>query len=244
VLQVRVSDRSRRRHARRFARGPVTRARRASRTRTRRASGRVRIASGGRAVLDEALSTCAGRGRPSTHEMQRLRDDPACADEEHDRIGSRTAIRGSPAKRHVRSRREDVAAPVHRDRRAPARSPSCASRASTGRSRWPRAFDRAGFEAVDVHMSDHALEGRVSPYQDFRGLRGLRRLLATATYARRGRRAGPRAMLFHASRARRARAPSWAATDTFALGVCNGCQMMSNLKRASSPARQAWPRIS
>ena len=84
--------------------------------------------------------------------MRRLRDDPQCADEE---FAAHIATTGSRALQCVAEfdPEEDIAAP-YVARACGRRSRSCESRASTARSRRPRCFERAGFEAHDVHMSD------------------------------------------------------------------------------------------
>ncbi len=92
------------------------------------------------------------------------------------------------------------------------------------------AFDRAGFPAVDVHMSD-ILAGRVN-LKDFKGLVACGRLLLR-------RRARCRARLGQVHPVQRAAARDefqrfFERGDTFALGVCNGCQMMSDLQSTSS----------
>jgi len=99
------------------------------------------------------------------------------------------------------------------------------------------AFDRAGFEAVDVHMSD-ILAGRVS-------LTGFRGLAACGGFSY-GDVLGAgegwaKSILFHA-KAREDFAGFFARPDTFALGVCNGCQMMANL-RELIPGADHWPRF-
>jgi phosphoribosylformylglycinamidine synthase len=99
------------------------------------------------------------------------------------------------------------------------------------------AFDRAGFEAVDVHMSD-LLEGRGS-------LAGFRGLAACGGFSY-GDVLGAgegwaKSILFNA-RARDELARFFDRTDTFALGVCNGCQMMSTLRPLIRGAER-WPRF-
>jgi phosphoribosylformylglycinamidine synthase len=99
------------------------------------------------------------------------------------------------------------------------------------------AFDRAGFEARDVHMSDLAT-GRVSlsQFQGFAAGGGFSYgdvLGGGAGWAK--------AILFNA-RTRDDFAAFFARGDTFALGACNGCQMMSNL-RELIPGAGSWPRF-
>ena len=98
------------------------------------------------------------------------------------------------------------------------------------------AFDRAGFDAVDVHMSD-IIAGRVS----LRELSRLRRLRRFLLWRRAGRGGGlGQVDSVQSARARRVRGASSGAATSFALGVCNGCQMMSNL-RELIPGAEHWP---
>ena len=100
------------------------------------------------------------------------------------------------------------------------------------------AFDRAGFEAFDVHMSD-LIGGRFAAGR-LQGLRRLRRL-----QLRRRARCRPRLGDLGARTQLRCATPSprsSRATDSFALGVCNGCQMLSQLKPII-PGAQHWPKF-
>ncbi|HZR69509.1 MAG TPA: phosphoribosylformylglycinamidine synthase [Burkholderiales bacterium] len=180
-----------------------------------------------RAELEQAWSEV-------TFRMQQLRDNPECAREEHERIadasdpGLSAALSFDPA--------EDVAAPyIARGAR-----PSVAilrEQGVNGQVEMAAAFDRAGFEAHDVHMSD-ILEGR-TPLAGFKGV------VAGGGFSYGdvlGAGAGwAKAILFNA-RARDEFAAFFARPGTFALGVCNGCQMMSNL-RELVPGAQHWPRF-
>jgi phosphoribosylformylglycinamidine synthase len=97
------------------------------------------------------------------------------------------------------------------------------------------AFDRAGFAAIDVHMSD-ILAGRVT-LADFKGAVACGGFsYGDVLGAGKG---WARTILFN-SRARDQFAAFFGRTDTFALGVCNGCQMMSALKDLV-PGAQHWP---
>jgi phosphoribosylformylglycinamidine synthase len=99
------------------------------------------------------------------------------------------------------------------------------------------AVHRAGFECVDVHMSD-LLEGRVS-------LAGFRGLAACGGFSYGdvlgGGEGWAKSILFHA-RAREEFASFFERSESFALGVCNGCQMLSNL-RELIPGAERWPRF-
>jgi phosphoribosylformylglycinamidine synthase len=99
------------------------------------------------------------------------------------------------------------------------------------------AFDRAGFQAVDVHMSD-IISGRVS-LADFKGLAACGGFsYGDVLGAGEG---WAKSVLFN-PRAREQFEAFFQRGDTFALGVCNGCQMMSNLS-GIIPGAQHWPKF-
>jgi phosphoribosylformylglycinamidine synthase len=99
------------------------------------------------------------------------------------------------------------------------------------------AFDRAGFAATDVHMSD-IISGRVSPsgYQGFAAGGGF-----SYGDVLGGGEGWAKSILLNA-RARDEFEAFFARGDVFALGVCNGCQMMSNLHQII-PGTAHWPKF-
>ncbi len=106
-----------------------------------------------------------------------------------------------------------------------------------GQIEMAAAFHRAGFDAVDVHMTD-IISGRTR-------LDGFRGLAACGGFSY-GDVLGAgegwaKSILFNA-RARDELAAFFARGDTFTLGVCNGCQMLSNL-RDLIPGAALWPRF-
>ena len=104
-----------------------------------------------------------------------------------------------------------------------------------GQVEMAAAFDRAGFEAWDVHMSD-LLEGRVQ-LADFAGLVACGGFsFGDVLGAGRG---WARSILFHETLRQQFEA-FFADSTRFALGVCNGCQMFSALKKII-PGAQDWP---
>jgi phosphoribosylformylglycinamidine synthase len=104
-----------------------------------------------------------------------------------------------------------------------------------GQMEMAATFDRAGFTAVDVHMSD-ILEGRVS-LADFKGFAACGGFsYGDVLGAGEG---WAKSILFNA-RARDEFERFFRRDDSFALGACNGCQMMSNLKEII-PGAQNWP---
>ncbi|MDR0902053.1 MAG: phosphoribosylformylglycinamidine synthase, partial [Opitutaceae bacterium] len=106
-----------------------------------------------------------------------------------------------------------------------------------GQIEMAAAFTRAGFRAVDVHMTD-ILGGRIS-LRDFRGLAACGGFsYGDVLGAGEG---WAKSILFN-PRARDEFSAFFARPDTFALGVCNGCQMMSNLHEII-PGADNWPRF-
>jgi phosphoribosylformylglycinamidine synthase len=97
------------------------------------------------------------------------------------------------------------------------------------------AFHRAGFEAVDVHMSD-LIAGRVS-LEAFKGYAACGGFSYGDVLG--GGQGWAKSILFNV-RARKAFEAFFARSDTFALGICNGCQMMAALKEIV-PGAQHWP---
>lgn len=170
----------------------------------------------------------------TTWRMQRLRDDAACADEEH-------ALRTEPGFAGLTATLTfdpalDVAAPAIA-RGARPKVAILREQGVNGEVEMAAAFTRAGFTAVDVHMSD-VLEGRVS-LTDFKGLAACGGFSYGDVLGAGG--GWARSALFH-PRASDVFRAFFARSDTFSLGVCNGCQMMSNLA-SLVPGADAWPRF-
>ena len=100
-----------------------------------------------------------------------------------------------------------------------------------------QAFTRVGFEAVDVHMSD-LLEGRFD-LSSFRGLAACGGFSYGDVLGAGG--GWAKSVLFHPN-TREVFETFFRRPDTFTLGVCNGCQMMAQLKDLI-PGAAAWPRF-
>ena len=163
-----------------------------------------------------------------------MRDNPECAQQEYDRIldaadpGLSCAPSFDPA--------EDIAAPFIASGVRP-RVAILREQGVNGHVEMAAAFDRAGFAAVDVHMSD-ILAGRV----DLAAFNGAVACGGFSYGDVLGAGKGwARTILFN-GRARDQFSAFFARPDTFALGVCNGCQMMSALKDLI-PGADAWPRF-
>jgi phosphoribosylformylglycinamidine synthase len=164
--------------------------------------------------------------------LQRLRDNPQCADEEHARIaendpGLSCRLAFDPA--------EDVtrAVPILRTR------PKIAvlrEQGVNGQIEMAAAFEHAGFDPVDVHMSD-LLEGSVR-LQDFPALVACGGFSYGDVLGAGG--GWAKSVLYHDGV--RDQFAAFFAADRLALGVCNGCQMMASLKMLI-PGAALWPRF-
>jgi phosphoribosylformylglycinamidine synthase len=166
--------------------------------------------------------------------MQGLRDNPQAALDEAKRIEDPD---DSGLAAHLTfTLTDDVAAPfIARGARPPIAI--LREQGVNGQVEMAAAFDRAGFAAHDVHMTD-ILSGRVK----------LDRFTAIAACGGfsygdvLGAGAGwAKSILFNA-RARDQLAAFFERRDTIGLGICNGCQMMSHLS-GMIPGAQAWPRF-
>ena len=107
-----------------------------------------------------------------------------------------------------------------------------------GQIEMAASFDQAGFDAIDVHMSD-ILSGRVD-LADYKGL------VACGGFSYGdvlGAGRGWASTILHNEIARQQFSDFFQRPDTFALGVCNGCQMLSQLK-ALIPGSEHWPEFS
>ncbi|HUI99160.1 MAG TPA: phosphoribosylformylglycinamidine synthase subunit PurQ, partial [Usitatibacter sp.] len=195
-------------------------------------AGEVRIVVNARPVYARKRSELHRAWSSATHHIQRLRDNPDCADQEYDRIldeadpGLQAALSYDPA--------DDVAAP-HIARGERPRIAVLREQGVNGQMEMAAAFDRAGFMAVDVHMSD-IIEGRAS-LSDFKGFAACGGFsYGDVLGAGEG---WAKSILFNA-RAREEFERFFDRPDSFALGACNGCQMMSNLKEII-PGAASWP---
>ena len=161
------------------------------------------------------------------------RDNPACADQEHALVGdpSQGGLHWAPSFDLA----EDVAAPflnLARPRVAILREQGVNSHVEMA-----YCFDLAGFEAVDVHMTD--LQTGRARLEDFKGFVACGGFSYGDTLG-----AGigwARSITFNAPLATQF-TQFFDRSDTFALGVCNGCQMLAELADIIPGARD-WPRF-
>jgi phosphoribosylformylglycinamidine synthase len=170
----------------------------------------------------------------TSHRMQSLRDNPECAREEYARATDPTdpglfaRLTFNPA--------DDIAAPYVQTGVRP-RVAILREQGVNSQMEMAAAFHRAGFEALDVHMTD-LIAGRVQ-LDDFRGLVACGGFsYGDVLGAGEG---WAKSILFNA-RLREQFRGFFGRPDTFTLGVCNGCQMLSTLKPLI-PGAEHWPRF-
>ncbi len=168
-----------------------------------------------------------------SYKMQALRDNPVCAQQQFERITD-----DDDPGLHVEltfSVNDDVTLPFKESAR-----PKVAilrEQGVNGHVEMAAAFDRAGFTSIDVHMSD-IVYGRVS-LADFTGLVACGGFSYGDVLGAGG--GWAKSILFN-QRCRDEFAVFFQRPDTFGLGVCNGCQMMSGLKDII-PGAEHWPRF-
>ncbi|NHZ43750.1 phosphoribosylformylglycinamidine synthase [Massilia aquatica] len=185
-------------------------------------------------IYTEARSALHRVWSDTSWRIARLRDNPACADAEYDRLLDETDPGITPKLTFDPS--ENVAAPFVatgvRPRVAILREQGVNSHIETA---W--VMHQAGFAAVDVHMSD-LIAGRAK-LDDFQGVIAVGGFsYGDVLGAGEG---WAKTILFNAQLAEQF-ARFFSRGDTFGLGVCNGCQMMSNLK-SIIPGAHAWPKF-
>lgn len=194
---------------------------------------RLRILDGDRTLFDGERAAVQSLWARTSYEMQALRDNPACAAEEFSRIGAQdtglsVALSYDPA--------DDIAAPYINTGVRP-RIAVLREQGVNGHVEMAAAFHRAGFAPFDVHMSD-ILSGE-QRLADFKGL------VACGGFSYGdvlGAGEGWAKSIRFNSSVREQFSEFFHRDDSFTLGVCNGCQMVSTLKDLI-PGAAHWPRF-
>lgn len=193
---------------------------------------KINITSQGKSILTEKRGVYRQIWAETTDQMQRLRDNPSCVDQEW-QAKSNDLDPGLHSELTY-DINEDVAAPFILKGLKP-KMAILREQGVNSQSEMAAAFDRAGFSAIDVHMSD-LLSQRVA-LDDFAGLVACGGFsYGDVLGAGEG---WAKSILFNAY-ARDQFAEFFLRDNTFSLGVCNGCQMLSNLK-SLIPGAEKWP---
>ncbi|SDA82542.1 phosphoribosylformylglycinamidine synthase [Pseudomonas sp. NFPP33] len=195
-------------------------------------NGEVSISFNGEPVFAGERRLLQRQWAETSYRIQRLRDNAQGADQEFDLLLEEDNP-GLSIKLGF-DVNQDIAAPYIKKGVRP-QVAILREQGVNGQVEMAAAFDRAGFSAIDVHMSD-ILAGRVS-LEQFKGLVACGGFsYGDVLGAGEG---WAKSILFNA-RAREGFQAFFERKDSFALGVCNGCQMMSNLHELI-PGTEAWP---
>ncbi|MCP4387237.1 MAG: phosphoribosylformylglycinamidine synthase [Gammaproteobacteria bacterium] len=194
------------------------------------AQGNLSIRQGSATVIDESIVDLQRAWSETTLKMQSLRDNPECAQQEFDLIQPDqppslfSSLSFDPA--------EHFSVGGNKSRVAILREEGV-----NGQVEMAAAFDRAGFSAIDVHMSD-IIEGRVS-LAEFQGIAACGGFSYGDVL---GAGEGWSKSILYNPRAFDEFSAFFQRGNSFGLGICNGCQMMSNLYRMI-PGASHWPRF-
>ncbi len=205
---------------------------------------RIACTRNGKMIFSEDVLALQRIWAETSHRMRSLRDNPECARQEYDALldradpGLSLHVTFSPSPPPPPPTGEGVKS------RAPAINAGARPKVAilreqgvNGQVEMAAAFDRAGFDAVDVHMSD-LISGAVT-LDDFHGVAAGGGFSYGDVLGAGG--GWAKSILFH-GRTREQFSRFFEHGDRFALGVCNGCQMMSHLK-AIIPGAAHWPRF-
>ncbi|VEB21751.1 phosphoribosylformylglycinamidine synthase [Avibacterium volantium] len=194
----------------------------------------IEITRGTKVLLKETRSELRGIWAELTHKMQALRDNPDCADQEF-------AAKKNPNDKGFSVSltydvNEDIAAPYIAKGVRP-RIAILREQGVNSHYEMAAAFDRAGFDAIDVHMSD--LQQQRHHLTDFQALVACGGFSYGDVLGAGG--GWAKSILFNTA-LRDQFATFFERENTLALGVCNGCQMLANLAEII-PGTEAWPRF-
>ncbi len=195
---------------------------------------RIRVSRNGATQAEWSWQEAFSSWWSVSHAIQRLRDNPDCADSERE-LRSDYANPGLQAVTTFDLTAASAAASIGRGVRP--RVAVLREQGVNGQVEMAAAFDRAGFDAVDVHMSDLLAGSNV--------LDGVVGLAACGGFSYGdvlGAGRGWAVSILEHPRLRDAFSAFFANPDRFTLGACNGCQMLSQLK-ALIPGAGHWPQF-
>jgi phosphoribosylformylglycinamidine synthase len=210
-----------------------------------------RVTQSNKVLIEENLFDLRALWSDVTRRIQGLRDNPECAEQEHQLkldpnnpgispkiTFDHTQLSLATKTQNTRNKESSDSGLCDLRDSVANNNPKIAilrEQGVNGQIEMAAAFTRAGFEAIDVHMSD-ILQGRVS-LKDFRGIAACGGFsYGDVLGAGEG---WAKSILFH-DKAREEFTAFFAREDTFSFGVCNGCQMLSNL-HSIIPGADHWP---
>ncbi|MFA7632347.1 MAG: phosphoribosylformylglycinamidine synthase [Thiohalomonadaceae bacterium] len=195
---------------------------------------RIIITRSGEELCNESRIDLQRAWAETSYQMQSLRDNPSCAQDEFDAL-----LDANDPGLHVELRfdlNDDVAAPFIRTGKRP-RIAILREQGVNGQMEMAAALQRAGFAVVDVHMSD-LLTGRRT-LKEFTGLVSCGGFSYGDVLGAGG--GWAKSILFN-PRVHDEFSHFFQREDSFSLGVCNGCQMLSQL-HTLIPGADGWPRF-
>ncbi|MCH7695362.1 MAG: phosphoribosylformylglycinamidine synthase [Proteobacteria bacterium] len=188
----------------------------------------IRINNNGATIYNENIQHLHRHWSATSFHMQMLRDNPVCAQQEYDRLLEHDDPGLSVAVSYAMQ-----AVTLHTGARP--RIAILREQGVNGQVEMAAAFDRAGFDCIDVHMSD-LIHGDIS-LQEFHGLAACGGFSYGDVLGAGG--GWAKSILFNPQLRDEFQA-FFERQDSFGLGVCNGCQMMSQL-RELIPGAMHWP---
>ena len=210
------------------------------------ATGQLDIAFDNKSIYNESITTLNRAWSELTYHMQAKRDNPVCAREEYDslleendgiQIKPSFSVADVEATLLSLSAAQDKATGVSLPHSARPKVAIFREQGINGQNEMGFAFDRTGFEAVDVHMTD-LLSGKVD-LADFAGL------VACGGFSYGdvlGAGSGWAKSVLYNPKLKEMFQTFFERENTFTLGICNGCQMISQLKDII-PGAEHWPQF-
>jgi len=201
------------------------------------------FAVNGKAVLEQDLLKTQQLWSETSYRIQSLRDNPNHAKQEFENVA---AVNPGLSAKLSYDLNDDITAPfIHAsfigssfiNKGVRPKIAVLREQGVNGHVEMAAAFHRAGFSAHDVHMSD-ILSGRIQ-LKDFKGL------VACGGFSYGdvlGAGEGWSKTILFNNQVRDQFETFFKRSDSFSLGVCNGCQMMANLKPLI-PGAEEWPRF-
>ena len=191
----------------------------------------IEIITNNQTIYSQPRSSLQALWSTTSYEIAKLRDNPECAQQEFDAISQSTD--GIKIDLNF-DLNQSIVSPYIKTNVKP-KIAILREQGVNGQVEMGAAFDKAQFEAIDVHMSD-ILSGRLS-LDEFKGL------VACGGFSYGdvlGAGRGWASSILYNARAKDEFEAFFNRDDSFALGVCNGCQMISNLNEII-PGAQNWP---
>ncbi|KAI5799282.1 CobB/CobQ-like glutamine amidotransferase domain-containing protein [Peziza echinospora] len=183
-------------------------------------------------IYTSLRSTLQQKWAKTSHSMQRIRDNPACADSEFELIKNNSDSGLSYSNIRFPPSQIPQALLTSKPKVAILREQGV-----NGHSEMAFSFQAAGFTAVDVHMTD-IIAGKLSLLND--GFVGFAACGGFSYGDVLGAGAGWAKSVLMNERARKEFKGFLERKETFALGVCNGCQFLTRLKELV-PGGENWP---